>query len=60
MTNIEIAKRAYADIVQGILKFEEDNPEILVGLPQFIDVNGERFSAHKLAMEYLPRLENDR
>ncbi len=60
--NLEIAKLAYAEVVRAIQKFEDEYPEIYLDLPNFIDVNGERFTKQELAL-YFPIIgirKNDR
>jgi hypothetical protein len=51
MTNLEIAIKAYAEIVKAIMDLEESH-QMYCGLPEFIEVNGERF--HKSEVHELP------
>lgn len=54
MKNLEIARKAYAEIVSAIQDLEEKFEEVTYELPEYITVNGQKFTRHQLAMEYLP------
>ena len=47
MTNLEIAIKAYAEIVKAIVDLEESH-QVYCGLPEFIEVDGERFDKREV------------